>query len=129
MGKMPEGLRKYRAKHGRGRKVRRKVRRVVGVTRRRYFGRRRGGRTRRTVPILGIATAGAIGAGILLNDSGYGVPITSLKKGDVTSAGGQALANLTNAKTYAGAIVPLVLWIVCRMLLGKKAISKRVSIA
>lgn len=61
MGRMPEGLRKYWAKRRRGRTVTR-VRTVVRTARRRYFGRKRGGRSGKRA--VGIVTCLGVGAGI-----------------------------------------------------------------
>lgn len=133
MGRMPPGLARYWAKK-RGRKA--KAARtgfrtkVAHMARRRYFGKRRaGGRT--TIPIMGIATAGALAGGILLQPSGhYGgtAPITQIAAGEYSKGGANALGNLKNPNTYLGLAVPVAVWIVGRMLLGKRKISKRVSI-
>jgi hypothetical protein len=131
MGKMPEGLRKYWAKHGRGRK-KRSSGRVVHTARRRYFGRKRRGGSGRTIPIMGLATAGALGAGILANQPG-GVfggdsPLKGIERGDFKAAGMTALGNLQNPNTYYGVAVPVAFWIVGRLLLGKRKITKKVSL-
>lgn len=99
---------------------------------RRYFGRKRGGRGgKTTVPIMGLITAGALGGGIVAQPSGlYGgdAPINHLVAGDVGRGSRGLMANLTNPKTYTAVAVPIAVWIIGRAFLGKRKLSKRVSL-
>lgn len=97
---------------------------------RRYFGRKRRSAGKMTVPIMGIATAAALGAGVLTNNKNYRAsrPIDYISKGDFANAGGVALDNMTKAGTYTPMVVPVVVWIAGRLLLGKRKITKRISL-
>lgn len=104
------------AKKGRIRYVSRRARRAMGRT---------------SVPIMGVLTAGALGAGLMLNgapDYGGSTPMASIQKGDWAGTGGRVLSNIKNPKTYTAVILPAAVWIVGRMLLGKRKITKKISI-
>jgi hypothetical protein len=133
MGKMPEGLRKYWAKHGRGRKAR-KIREKVTHTARRYFGRRRRGGSGRTISILGIAAGSALALGILARGKGgeyqyAGSPVGYLKEGRWDLAVNAAGKNLTDPGSYMPVILPLAIMLGMRMLHVKGRVTKRISIA
>lgn len=129
MGKMPEGLRKYWAK-------RRKKGKHIYTTKRIYHSmrRKRGSRGgKATIPILGVMTAGALAAGVLgtgnNNKIQYaGSPAGYLTEGNLGQAATAAARNVTNAQTYTTIIVPAAVWIVGRLFLGKRRISKRISL-
>lgn len=121
-GKMPEGLKRYWAnkRKGKGTKMAR-----------RYFGRKKGGRVSRTVPIMGVVTLGTLAGNILASgNKSYGMlsPIDSLTKYGPGAFGVNVTSKLSQPSTYTPVLIPLALWIGGRMLLGKKPLGKRVSI-
>jgi len=124
MGKMPKGLKEYWAKK-RGQKTG-----GIKMARRRYFGKRRSG-GKRTIPILGVVTLGTLAGNILASgNKSYGnlSPIDSLTKYGPGAFGVNVTSKMSQPSTYTPVLIPLALWIGGRMLLGKKPISKRVSI-
>lgn len=99
-------------------------------TSRRYFGRRRrGGSGKVTIPIMGVATAAALAGGILTNKAGTPDSVIGyIGKGSPTSAALVGMKAVGRADSYVPMLVPAAIWIVGRVLLGKKKITKRVSV-
>lgn len=123
MGKQPAALARYWAN-------KRKVKGTVKRMSKRY-GRKKGGRASRTIPIMGIVTLGTLAGNIIASgNKNYGnlSPVDSLTKYGPGAFGVNVTSKLSQPETYTPVLFPLALWIGGRLLLGKKAISKRISI-
>jgi len=85
----------------------------------------------RTIPLMGVATGAAFGAGLMLNgapDYGGESPMVSINRRDYIGAAAHAASNLRNPKTYIGVALPGVAWFLGRTFLGKCRITKRFSL-
>lgn len=91
----------------------------------------KGRKGKRDVPIMGLAVLGSFVAGVLTNNdnSRQSRPIDYMKQGEWVSAGTMALENMKSVGTYTPMAVPLVIWGVVRVAIGKKPLVKGVSLA
>lgn len=97
---------------------------------RRYFGRRgRRGSGKVTIPIMGVLSVTALAGGLATNPAGYPRnAVDYLLLGKPGSAGLTMLKASTDVKSYIPAVAPIAIWLVGRALLGKRKITKRISL-
>jgi len=122
MGRMPPALAAYWAKRGRGRKRTRRVKRLIHMARRRrYGGRRRGGRKGKHGIIFGMGLFDlaqvADNAGLL----GAGAAASQATTGDFEGAGNTLAQNaMTN---FPNLVIHNIMWMVVKRV-GRKYMGK-----
>lgn len=97
---------------------------------RRYFGRKRRSAGKMTVPIMGVLDAAALVVPVLTKSSGGNPndnPIYYMTHGDAGRTGKTLTNNLSDPRTYVPFAIVTAGWILGKALLGKRKISKHVS--